>query len=87
MSDRPVTAAPARLSRQDVLEMVSGYRAQVSKGDSDDLDSLELAWLLHQTEQRYGVELDLEDADLSRMNTVAAAAEVLTELVGGRTDG
>ncbi|WP_246010089.1 hypothetical protein [Actinokineospora cianjurensis] len=78
------TAAP---SRADVVEMISGYRAQVSKADTEDLDSLELAWLLHQAEQRYGVELDLDDADLSRMHTVAGAAQVLADLVGGRGDG
>ena len=43
------------------------------------IDSLELAWLIHQVEQRYGA-LDLDDATIDRMSTVTGALEVLRGL-------
>lgn len=43
------------------------------------IDSLELAWLIHQVEQRYGA-IDLDDAMIARMTTVTGAVEVLTSL-------
>jgi len=46
------------------------------------IDSLELAWLIHQIEQRYGA-LDLDDAALTRMSTVTGALEVLRGLEVG----
>lgn len=50
------------------------------------IDSLELAWLIHQIEQRYG-ELDVDDAMLERMSTVSGALDVLTDLrVGSSHD-
>lgn len=76
-----------RPDRQAVIDMLADYRAQVSKGETEDLDSLELAWLVHQAEQRYGVELDPADTELSRMYTVSGAAAVLAEMIGGRGDG
>ena len=41
------------------------------------LDSMERAWLVHQVEQRYGVELD--DDQLARMTTVDDAVAVIAE--------
>ena len=43
------------------------------------IDSMELAWLVHQVEQRYGVELS--DDQLERMTTVDDAVAVLTEVL------
>jgi hypothetical protein len=43
------------------------------------IDSLELAWLIHQVEQRYG-ELDLDDDMIARMSTVDGAVGVLLDL-------
>jgi acyl carrier protein len=45
------------------------------------IDSIQLAWLVHQVEQRYGVEIELDDAQFGRMNTVTGAVEVLRETV------
>lgn len=41
------------------------------------IDSMELAWLVHQVEQRYGVQL--ADDQLDRMATVTDAVAVLAE--------
>jgi acyl carrier protein len=46
------------------------------------IDSLELAWLIHQIEQRYGV-LDVDDDMLERMSTVAGVVDVLSDLKVG----
>ena len=46
------------------------------------IDSLELAWLIHQIEQRYGT-LDVEDDMIARMSTVTGALAVLTDLLVG----
>ena len=43
------------------------------------IDSLELAWLVHQVEQRYDVRLDLDDDTLVRMSTVTAAVEIIAD--------
>ena len=43
------------------------------------LDSMELAWLVHQVEQRYGVEL--ADDQLERMATIDDAVTVIAEVL------
>ena len=43
------------------------------------IGSLELAWLLHQIEQRYGA-LDIDDDAIVRMSTVTGAVDVLQDL-------
>ena len=50
------------------------------------IDSLELAWLIHQIEQRYG-ELDVDDDTLARMSTVTGVVEVLKDLGVGSAHG
>lgn len=48
----------------------------------DRVDSMQLAWLMHQVEQRYGVEIELNDGQFARMSTVDGAVEVLCEAMG-----
>jgi hypothetical protein len=43
------------------------------------IDSMELAWLVHQVEQRYGVELS--DDQLERIATIDDAVMVLAEVL------
>jgi acyl carrier protein len=47
---------------------------------SERIDSIQLAWLVHQVEQRYGVEIELDEAQFTRMATITGAVEVLGEL-------
>jgi hypothetical protein len=51
------------------------------------IDSPELAWLVHQIEQRYGCVLDLDDGLLARMGTVDGAAGVLADVLLEAADG
>ena len=69
------------LGRQDVVDMLASYGDRTPSAVPEDIDSLELAWLVHQVEQRYAVALDLSDEDLARMSTVSAALDVLNRTV------
>jgi acyl carrier protein len=60
--------------------MLATYGDRRPEDVAEGIDSLELAWLIHQLEQHYGAPLDLADEDLARMSTVAGTLEVLAGL-------
>jgi hypothetical protein len=68
--------------RSDVVAMLATYGDRQPEQVPEAIDSLELAWLIHQAEQRYGT-LDISDDALARMSTVTGAAAVLRELTVG----
>ena len=68
--------------RSDVVAMLATYGDRQPDQVPEAIDSLELAWLIHQIEQRYGA-LDLDDAAMARMSTVTGALEVLRGLEVG----
>jgi len=59
--------------------MLATYGDRSPENIPEAIDSLELAWLLHQLEQRWGA-LDLDDDMVARMSTVTGVLGVLTEL-------
>ena len=65
-------------------KLLATYGDRAPSAVPEDIDSLELAWLVHQVEQRYSVALDLSDEDLVRMSTVDSAVEVLNRTVEAR---
>jgi hypothetical protein len=73
--------------RADVLAMLAAFGDRTPDAVPEQLDSLELAWLVHQTEQRYAVRLDLDDDALLRMTTVTEALAVLRDAVAGSRHG
>lgn len=73
--------------RQEVVAMIATYGDRSAEQVRERVDSLELAWLVHQVEQRYGVELDLDDDSLMRMSTVTGAVEVLSGVLGESARG
>lgn len=75
-SHRPPTSTGAP-DRAEVVAMLAAYGERDAGAVVERIDSLGLAWLVHQVEQRYGVSLDLDDAQLSRMDTVDGAVDVL----------
>ncbi|MET8044403.1 acyl carrier protein [Micromonospora sp. NPDC005215] len=78
--------AAASLDRQGVIEILAEYHQRpADEEDADAIDSLELAWLIHQVEQRYGVELDLPDETLLQMSTVDRAARLLRQSLDGQS--
>lgn len=77
---------PGAPSRADVVAMLATYGDRQPEQVPEAIDSLELAWLLHQIEQRYGV-LDLSDEVIARMSTVTGVIDVLEDLrVGSSRD-
>ena len=65
--------------RSDVIAMLATYGDRQPDEVPEAIDSLELAWLIHQVEQRYG-ELDIDDDMIARMSTVTGAVDVLADL-------
>jgi len=72
---------PVVVTRTDVVAMLASYGDRSPEAVRERIDSLELAWLVHQAEQRYAVELDLTDDDLLSMSTVDKATVVLRRVI------
>lgn len=70
--------------RDEVVTMLATYGERAPEQVRERIDSLELAWLVHQVEQRYAVVLDLDDDALMRMTSVTGAVEVLNEVLAER---
>ncbi|GAA2061832.1 hypothetical protein GCM10009839_86150 [Catenulispora yoronensis] len=66
--------------RAEVVAMLATYGERQPEEVPESVDSLELAWLIHQIEERYGKPFDVDDDTLARMTTVAGASAVLREL-------
>ncbi|NUR58157.1 MAG: hypothetical protein HOV87_05595 [Catenulispora sp.] len=60
--------------------MLATYGERRPEEVPETVDSLELAWLIHQIEERYGKPFDVDDDTLARMTTVGGACAVLREL-------
>jgi hypothetical protein len=71
---------PSEPYRADVLAMLATYGERRPEEVPETVDSLELAWLIHQIEERYGKPFDVDDDTLARMTTVNGACAVLGEL-------
>jgi hypothetical protein len=73
---------PPGVSRADLRDLLAGYGDRPLSAVGERIDSLELAWLVHQVEQRYGVTLDLTDDEVLRMSTVDGVLTVLNTTIG-----
>lgn len=76
-------AAGRSPDRAEVLAVLAALGGREPSAVGEELGSLELAWLVAETEQRHGVVLDLSEADLDRMATVDGAVLVLGEALAG----
>jgi hypothetical protein len=86
--DRSATGAENRATaathrRAEILLLLAGFGGRRPEQVPEALDSMELAWLIHQIEQRHNTRMDLDDAVLARMTTVSGVATVLNELEFG----
>ncbi|HET9143148.1 hypothetical protein [Actinophytocola sp.] len=70
------------VGRDDIVAMLASLGDRPAADIPERIDSMELAWLLHQAEQRYGVPMEPDDSQLGRMGTVTGAVDVLRELIG-----
>jgi hypothetical protein len=66
------------LARSEVVALLATYGDRRPEQVPEAIDSLELAWLIHQVEQQYGG-LDLDDDAIARMSTVTGAVDVLRD--------
>jgi len=71
------TPFPPPPGRDEILSWLAGLGERPPGAER--LDSMELAWLVHQVEQRYGVELG--DDVLERIATVDDAVAVIGEVL------
>jgi hypothetical protein len=71
----------AKPGRDDVVAMLASLDGRSAADVSEWIGSLELAWLVHQAEQRYGVRVELDGDQFERMCTVSGAVEVLGEVL------
>lgn len=60
--------------------MLAAYGDCSPEEVSEGVDSMELAWLVHQIELRFARRLDVDDALLARMTTVTDVARLLDDL-------
>lgn len=67
--------------RDEVIKMLASYGDRTPEQVREKLDSLELAWLIHQVEQRYDAVLDLDDDQILEMSTVDGAVAVLAKVL------
>ncbi|MEV7353906.1 acyl carrier protein [Kitasatospora sp. NPDC091276] len=75
--------------RAEVRAMLAAFGQRAADTVPDDLGSLELTWLIAEFEQRYGIQVDLDDDRFGAIRTVDDATEllrsaVLAERVGAR---
>ncbi|MGC4772204.1 acyl carrier protein [Micromonospora sp. DT44] len=75
------------LGRADLLTMLAELTAKPADEVPDRVGSMELAWLVHLVEQRYGRQLDLTDDDLAGIRTVDDALAVLRASLTAPADG
>lgn len=69
------------LERADVIAMLEQLGGRGTDSVLERLSSMEVAWLVHQVEQRYEMELDLDDDRLAQLRTISDAVQVLGESV------
>ncbi|MEU1284016.1 acyl carrier protein [Kitasatospora sp. NPDC005856] len=74
----PPVALP---DRAEVLTMLAAFGQRAVDAVPEDLGSLELTWLVAEFEQRYGLQLDLDDDRFGAVSTVDDATELLREAV------
>jgi len=74
-------ASPDSPGRDEVIAMLATYGDRKPEQVREKLDSLELAWLVHQVEQRYRAQLDLTDDQFTEMSTVDGAVSVLSKVL------
>ncbi|MFE2410391.1 acyl carrier protein [Kitasatospora sp. NPDC057904] len=65
--------------RAEVVDMLAAFGQRAADTVPDELGSLELTWLIAEFEQRYGIEVDLDDERFAAVRTVDDATGLLRE--------
>jgi len=77
---------PAPVSRETVIGIIAGHRNQPAATVPEQIDSLGVAWLVHEAERLLRLPLELTDDLLEQMSTVTGAVEVLRRAQAGDSD-
>ena len=67
--------------------MLAAFGDRAARDVRDEIGSLELTWLIAQFEERYSTVVELSDAQLSRVRTVADATDALRSALGLEPEG
>ena len=67
-------AAPGRA---EVIAIIAHFADRPPADVPESIDSLGVAWLVHEAQRRFGIAIELDDDLLVRMSTVTGAVEVL----------
>lgn len=62
--------------------MLAAFGDRAARDVRDEIGSLELTWLIAQFEERYSTVVELSDAQLNRVRTVADATDALRDALG-----
>lgn len=68
--------------RQDIVAILAEVTNRAPAAIGEEIDSLELMRLVYELEQRYGIDLELDDDQLAAMATVSGATEVIRAAAG-----
>ncbi|MFC1413555.1 acyl carrier protein [Streptacidiphilus sp. N1-12] len=66
--------------RAEVVAMLAAFGDRTPEQVPEGIDSMELAWLVHQIEEQHGYSGRFDDDTLARMTTVSGVLQVLDEL-------
>ncbi|MGD0556768.1 MAG: hypothetical protein ABSA93_17550 [Streptosporangiaceae bacterium] len=72
--------------RKEVVAILAKLGDRAPDEVTGPIGSLELAWLISEVEQRYGVTLELSDEAMAQMMTVSGAVTTLSRLLTGDAD-
>jgi acyl carrier protein len=78
---------PEPPGREEVVTILAKLGDRTPDDVTEQIGSLEVAWLISEVEQQYHVTLDLSDESLAQMVTVSGAVATLAGLLPGVPDG
>jgi len=67
------------LDRDEVVAIIAAQQNRAPDAVGERLDSLDLVWLLHAVQERYGVAIDLSDGQFGAVRTISDAVAVLRQ--------
>jgi acyl carrier protein len=73
--------------REDVVTMLAAFGDRKIDEVAEQIDSLELTWLITSIEERYEVTLDLDDEEFAQMRTITGVLAVFREALAGAGHG
>ena len=74
-------------ARSEVIAILAAMGERAPDEVTEEIGSLELAWLVSQVEERYGTTLRLDDDALAQMMTVSGAVATIHQMLAGTADG